>query len=78
MGKFTESQVDQEYKLTAVACHIRLNDYLRDVQEMDGHYYAHIRTKQGWLRFDDTDVLTISEENVLDDRSAYILFYEKV
>jgi ubiquitin C-terminal hydrolase len=34
---------------------------LKDVREMDGHYYAAIKTDKGWLRFDDEDVTITTE-----------------
>ncbi len=44
------------YRLYAVAIHVRLDSTLRDVRDMDGHYYAYIRLEDGWKKFDDSTV----------------------
>jgi ubiquitin C-terminal hydrolase len=45
---------------------------------MDGHYFAYIRTDTGWLKFDDNEVSEVSEVKVLNNKNAYILFYERM
>lgn len=42
-----------------------------------GHYTADVRQPDlKWLRFDDTQVSVVPQARVLDDRAAYLLFYQ--
>lgn len=51
-----------------------------------GHYYSYVKTKDGWLMFNDVKCSIETEEDVLSiasgsqqyGTSAYLLFYEKV
>lgn len=78
MSNFFEGHGQHRYRLFAVANHLRLNGELKDVTEMDGHYYAFIKTEKGWFKFDDEDVSSVAESKVLNNQNAYILFYQKI
>ena len=42
-----------------------------------GHYTADVRQPDSkWLRFDDTQVSVVPQARVLDERAAYLLFYQ--
>lgn len=44
-----------------------------------GHYVAHVRAADGrWFRADDEDVAPIKIDNVLNERSAYLLSYVRI
>ena len=44
-----------------------------------GHYYAIIKVKDNWVKFDD-DKITFIDESEIDNYSqkAYLLFYQKI
>lgn len=49
----------------------------------DGHYTSdvYLPAASGWLRFDDSDVMAICEEQVLqynERRMPYLLFYRMI
>ena len=59
-----------EYDLIATVSHHGRN-------MSSGHYTADVRQPDAkWLRFDDTQVSVVPQARVLDERSAYLLFYQ--
>ncbi|KAI3693773.1 hypothetical protein L1987_76725 [Smallanthus sonchifolius] len=62
--------VDLKYELYAVVVHAAFTSSC-------GHYYCYIRSAPDtWYMFDDSKVISVSEEHVLSEE-AYILFYAK-
>ena len=61
----------KSYKLYGVVRH-----HGRNLQS--GHYTAHIRNQNKWfLANDNNRIKEISLQDLVDDRDAYILFYER-
>jgi hypothetical protein len=52
-----------QYQLAAVISH------LRDPEEYLGHYITFVRTFGEWVRFDDTNVVPVSDSEPLEDNS---------
>ncbi|PWA59843.1 Peptidase C19, ubiquitin carboxyl-terminal hydrolase 2 [Artemisia annua] len=64
------SNEELKYELYAVIVHMAFTSTC-------GHYYSYIRSApQTWYKFDDSQVIKVSEEQVLS-AEAYILFYTK-
>ncbi|KAK6904757.1 hypothetical protein I204_06641 [Kwoniella mangroviensis CBS 8886] len=61
-----------KYRLFGVTCH-------RGVELRFGHYTSYVRGPHGqWFHADDNDVSPVKREEVLKDRTAYLLSYIRV
>ena len=85
MSKYIQNKENNKYKLKSVVVHMGHSE--------GGHYYAYIKEEksQSWYQFNDTsvtkfDIMNLKEETYggkeltgeEKNRSAYLLFYEKV
>lgn len=65
------AQPDPAYRLYAVVCHSGSGPH-------SGHYFAHVRSGlQRWHCMNDSSVTESNIGNVLNQRNAYLLFYER-
>ena len=85
MSKYIQNNENNKYKLKSVVVHMGHSE--------GGHYYAFIKDEKSrkWYQFNDTSVIPFNEFNLDNEtfggkedngenknRSAYLLFYEKV
>lgn len=59
-----------KYKLIGIVNHVgNLNS---------GHYYSHNNFNENWINCDDETITLLPKKQLLDNRNAYILLYEKM